>query len=245
MAFINGKQVLFSPHIHEGYERGKQDGAREWQENYQKEGRNNKAGYYICAYAGWGWTNETFNPVWDIIPTNASNMFNYSHITANISKLCEEKGVRLDFSKCVGFQNCFVNASITGVDTVDTRSCNDLSTIFYVASAMEEINDLILKEDGSQTFARTSFLNTKKLVTLKITGTIGKSVTFEHSPLNKESITNVINALFSTATGQTLTLNLAAVNKAFETSEGAADGSTSDEWKALVATKTNWTISLI
>ena len=36
-----------------------------------------------------------------------------------------------------------------------------------------------------------------------------------------------------------------AVNKAFETGEGLLDGNTSTEWKSLVATKTNWTISLL
>jgi hypothetical protein len=242
---IADKLTTIAENVPKVHEAGKQAGEREWQKKYQKEGRNGKKGYYICAYAGWGWTNETFNPVWDIVPSNASNMFNYSHITGNISKLCQQKGVRLDFSQCVGFQNAFVNASITGVDTVDTRSCTDLSTIFYAAPAMEEINDLILKDDGSQTFGRQSFLNCKNLVTLKITGTIGKSVTFENSPLNRASIENVINALFATATGQTLTLNKAAVNKAFETSEGANDGSTSAEWSALRATKSNWTISLV
>ena len=46
-------------------------------------------------------------------------------------------------------------------------------------------------------------------------------------------------------TGQAVSVKKDAVNIAFETSAGAGDGSTSAEWLALVATKTNWTISLV
>ena len=50
--------------------------------------------------------------------------------------------------------------------------------------------------------------------------------------------------LTDTASGKTITFSKTAVNKAFETSAGANDGSTSAEWLALVGTKPNWTISL-
>jgi hypothetical protein len=40
-------------------------------------------------------------------------------------------------------------------------------------------------------------------------------------------------------------LPLRAVNKAFETSEGANDGKTSTEWETLIGTKTNWTIAYV
>ena len=75
-------------------------------------------------------------------------------------------------------------------------------------------------------------------------GKINVSISFEWLALDKANTTSVINALSDTASGQTLTLNITAVNKAFETAAGAADGSTSTEFAALVATKTNWTIVL-
>ena len=224
----------------DGIEEGKSLGEREWQEKYQKEGRNNKAGYYICAYAGWGWTNETFNPAWDIVPSNASNMFNYSHITGNISKLCQEKGVRLDFSKCAGFQSTFVNSAITGVDTVDTRSCTDLSTIFYAAGSMVEINDLILKDDGSQTFGRQSFLNCKNLVTLKITGVIaGSGIDLSSSTLlSAESLRYILAALSkdpALASGKKIIFPTTAEEKT------AADEELSNSLAAAIAA--GWNIS--
>lgn len=75
-------------------------------------------------------------------------------------------------------------------------------------------------------------------------GKINVSINFEWLALDKTNTTSVINALSATTTGQTLTLNLSAVNTAFETASGAKDGSTSTEFAALVATKTNWTIVL-
>ena len=75
-------------------------------------------------------------------------------------------------------------------------------------------------------------------------GKINVSISFEWLALDKANTTSVINALSATTTGQTLTLNLSAVNAAFETSSGAKDGSTSTEFAALIATKTNWTIIL-
>lgn len=75
-------------------------------------------------------------------------------------------------------------------------------------------------------------------------GNIDASMGFAWCPLDKASTTSVISALSDTATAQTLTLSLSAVNTAFETSEGAADGSTSEEWLALAETKPNWLIEL-
>lgn len=76
--------------------------------------------------------------------------------------------------------------------------------------------------------------------------TLPLGVSFQHSEnLTADSIKSIVEGLSDTATGQTLTLSKTAVNKAFETSEGANDGSTSAEWLALIATKSNWTISLV
>ena len=78
-------------------------------------------------------------------------------------------------------------------------------------------------------------------------GTIGKGGLDLHwsTKLNKESLTSIINALSSDTTGLSITLSLTAVNNAFETSEGAADGSTSTEWINLIGDKSNWSISLL
>ena len=75
-------------------------------------------------------------------------------------------------------------------------------------------------------------------------GTLRISVNMQWSPLSKDSIISIINALSTATSDLPITLSITAVNNAFETSPGAADGSTSEEWTALIATKPNWTISL-
>ena len=89
------------------------------------------------------------------------------------------------------------------------------------------------------------FTGATALKNITVEGPIAYSISFKDCPLSKESILSVFNALSDTITGMTLTLKLLAVNTAFETSEGAADGSTSEEWNTLIATKSNWTISLV
>lgn len=63
-------------------------------------------------------------------------------------------------------------------------------------------------------------------------------------PFSKASILSIFDCLADDVSDKAMLLSLDAVNTAFETSEGAADGSTSAEWTALVESKPNWTISL-
>ena len=63
--------------------------------------------------------------------------------------------------------------------------------------------------------------------------------------LTRQSIENIIAALSTTTSGLTVTISKAAVNTAFETATDAADGASSQAWNDLIATRANWTISLI
>lgn len=81
---------------------------------------------------------------------------------------------------------------------------------------------------------------------IRFQGVIGLSLDLSEAPvLSAASIENVISCLSGSTSGLTLTLSAAAVNAAFETAEGAGDGSQSAAWAALIATKSNWTISLV
>ena len=100
-----------------------------------------------------------------------------------------------------------------------------------------------LTVSSAMTFA-ASFVSCSKLENITFEGEIGNSIDFQYSPLTKASITSVVEHLWGEASKKTATFNLNAVNKAFETSEGVNDGSTSAEWTALIGTKPNWTIAL-
>jgi hypothetical protein len=85
-----------------------------------------------------------------------------------------------------------------------------------------------------------------ELVDCPFEGVIGSNGIDLHwsTKLSHDSHVSIFNALSTATTGLTVTFSRTAVNKAFETSEGANDGTTSAEWLALVAAHNNWTISL-
>lgn len=100
--------------------------------------------------------------------------------------------------------------------------------------------------DGA-TNVNNMFLNAGNLEELYCEGTLDiDGLNLQYSTkLTKASIESIVKILDTTTSGLTITLSKTAVDKAFETSEGANDGSTSAEWQALIGTKSNWTISLI
>ena len=111
-------------------------------------------------------------------------------------------------------------------------------------SALVTIDKMITSENTSFT---NMFGNDAALVNVTWEGVIAKSgLSFSKSTkLSKASIISIITALSLATTGLAITLSLASVNKAFETSEGANDGSESTQWRFLSQSKSNWTISLV
>ena len=200
---------------------------------------------YSNAYSGKTFNNENFHPKYNMYcESRADNMFLYSAIL-NIRKSCEDAGVILDFSKATNLYQVFANCSSTEIGVVDATSAVSLYSLFHQARKLVRIEKLILKNTPYDN-VNNVFNQNVALESVAVEGSITQNgYNFAHAPLNKASLTSIVNALSATTTGLTVTLRLDAVNKAFETSEGAMDGSTSDEWLALAATKANWTISLI
>ena len=216
---------------------------------------------YSFAFAGTGWTDKILRPKYDIIVTSAHTMFKSNNgINENISDFFAKQGVKLDFSQCTSFVEAFGQPGIVGVDVVDTRNANNITSMCVWNNRLKEIRKLILKNDGSQT-SLNAFVGTNVLETLFIEGVIGTDFLVQSKVLNRASIESIVNHLSDTV-GATLTLNKSAVNKAFETSNGANNGSSSDDWLNLIASKVSiitggdstedkdkenglWTISLV
>lgn len=137
----------------------------------------------------------------------------------------------------------FYNAiGITDTKVGVYANSNNAQYIFY-GSGLVTIRLFHVYETTNLSYA---FRNCTALENITMSGVIGKDVSFENSDkLTHDSIVSIINTLSATTAGQSVTFSVTAVNNAFETSSGAADGSTSAEWNALVATKSNWTISLV
>lgn len=196
-------------------------------------------------FSGKGWNNTTFNPNKDLIVPNGAQR--YFHVTGELdlkAKL-EERGLKFDFSKCANITYLAYSTSITRFPELDCRNIKSLNFFLQNNTKLVSIDKVILNESGNQTFASTSFGMNTKLEQVEFEGVIGNDLSFCDCPLNFESLVSVVIALSETTTGKTLTLKKSAVDKAFESSEGANDGSENYRWVNLVDERPNWTVSLV
>lgn len=188
------------------------------------------------------WGDSAFYPKYDLIPIgNASSMFQQIKVK-NFKQRLIDCGVTLDLSKATNVNYLFSVAEVTHVPVINTTSASSLASIFYNCRIVD-IEKLILKSDGSQTFS-DSFKWCESLVNLIIEGTIGKSgLDLRWSTkLSKASIISIINTLSTTTSGLSITLSKTAVNNAYPIPEGFTANA---DWAMLIKTRTNWTINLL
>ena len=128
---------------------------------------------------------------------------------------------------------------------VDFRNAQNCRYFIRNCRALKVIDGTPI-DFSSATNITGAFQGMYDLQEIRFKGTIGLSLLFDLAiGLSYESIVSIMSCLSPSVTGKTLTLTTEAVDAAFETSEGAADGSTSAKWLALVAAHSNWTISLV
>ena len=200
-----------------GYQKGYEAGVKAEYDKFWDafQYNGNRKNYSYAFYQSY-WNDTTYNPKYAINGTNLQFCFRYAGIT----------DTKVD------------------IDLRNTTTENGVSGIFSNASKLKTIRKLIV--DEATPFATNIFSECEALEDLTIEGIIGQN-NFKVSAstkLSRDSIVSIINALSATTSGLTVTLSNTAVNNAFETTEGAADGSSSAEWTALAATKSNWTITL-
>lgn len=154
---------------------------------------------------------------------------------------------KLDLSTALTAREMFKNSGVTKLKKIDVRNTtsgfNGMANMFFGCTNLEIIDEFYPSTQTSLTGAFAGCVALVKCIFMSEIA-VGSLYIGRSSLLNKESIVSALNQLSSTATGLSITLSLDAVNKAFETSVGANDGSTSAEWLALVGTKTNWSIIL-
>lgn len=210
---------------------------------------------------GLGWTKKNFKPKYDIKPTFAYQ-FNQSGSYEQLlregqvvmKELEEEQGITFDFSKCPNLTQLNAGLLFSELNVIDMASATSTADLIFYCGytsgstreqlALRRIERLILYDINK--FSSNSFGYAVGLEYVGFEGVLATSgLNLSYSTkLNKESHIKLINTLSSTTSGLSVTLSKTAVNKAFETSSGANDGSTSIEWLNLIATKSNWTISL-
>lgn len=219
---------------------GTGEGGKSWYDafwdDFQHKG--NRVNYNYAFFDGSGatqaWGDVSFNPKYPIKPLEATSTFQGLAVTGELTSKVE-----IDLSEAKSIMNCFAYAhSITRLGVIDCRAVTQNHITFCAnCTSLKTIDEVILKNDGTQVHSLSSwnFSNCVNLRNIKITGVIPFNVNLQYSPLSKESITSVINALSSTATGLTATFKKTAKEAAF----------TEEEWQALIGTKTNWSISLV
>lgn len=194
------------------------------------------------------WTVDIFRPKYDIIATSAHMIFRGNRMKIDLVKYLADLGVSLDLSQAVNTQYMFQATAFTRIGVVDVRSSTNsrpLDTAFANSANLVSIDKIYLKTGTAGEFNNT-FAGCIALENVEFEGEIandGLNMGWSQK-LSKASILSILNALSTTSTDKTVTFSLTAVNNAFETSEGSADGSTSEEWTTIIATKPNWTIAL-
>lgn len=237
--YVAGQQAGGGGDYDSGYEAGREMGQSDVWDMVQDFGRRT---FYFRGFNYW--SGKNFKPKYPVQATSLEYAFAY--FAYNDEETVDLRGIDLDTSKCTSFNYMCNFGRMSAFGVIDTTGATTINNIFYNATELHTVEKLILKDDGSQTYnANNVFRSCEKLVNIIVEGKFGSNLSLTYCRnLSKDSICQIVNALFDTASGQTLTLSPTAVNKAFETSEGAKDGSTSAEWSALVATKPNWTISV-
>ena len=227
----------------EVYEKGKKDEYDKFWDNFQNYGKPKK---YQYAFFGDSWNDNNFKPKYDIIcgeGLNSGSMF-YTSTIKDLEGILNALGRKLDTSASVNMDNIFNYSSVTAVPEIDTTGSNGLLSSFSNAGNLKIIRNMVLRDDGSQSFTNT-FSNCRSLEFLRISGVIGKNGfnVKDCTKLSGESIVSIIEALSDTTSGITVTLSQTAVNNMVFPIVG--NKGTYNSWTELEQSKTNWTISLL
>ena len=193
---------------------------------------------YQGAFAGIGWNKTTFKPKYPISPTGSIERMFWGSGDVDLT------ACSLDTSRATTFAYMFQNSAVTYIPAIDLSGATSTSYAFASAQQLSAIDKMKVSENTA--FTTTTFTSCRSLSKLIVEGTIAKSGVNLSAcvMLNKSSITSIVNALSTKTSGLSISLSLTAVNAAYETSQGANDGSSSDAWLSLIKNK-NWNINLV
>lgn len=157
---------------------------------------------------------------WEI-DTSEATVMNGFFLNASVSNLSFDASGATSLSQA--FMNSHGNSRVNNITVKVSDKCIDFSYLCYAQYNLPYCTDVLGFAEGS---------------------VIAVNLNIAFTNQSKAQLISTVNALSSTTTGKSAKLRLDCVNDAFETSAGAKDGSTSEEWLALVATKSNWEIKL-
>lgn len=236
--YSNGYDSGYSEGHDMGYSEGQTAEYDRFWDAFQLSG--NRTDYQNC-FSGEGWTDETFQPKYDIISTNGYMLFRrcgLQDLGATIRK--NGKRVAIDHNYLqFTFQQSQQLEVIEGIELKTPLIY--ISGAFAYCPKLRKIQTLPIAENATT----LEFENIPLLEEISFSGVIPVSLSFQHSTkLSKASIRSIIDHLSATATGKTLTLSRTAVDNAF--GDGSEfSGTDGPEWGELIETRANWTIALV
>lgn len=174
--------------------------------------------------------------------TTAKYLFEYAKVGDNLYT------DKMDFSQCSNMIAAFFSTDVTRLKKIDMRyfksGSNGAASTFWGCKSLKEISEFY---PPINTGFATTFNSCEALETINFCSELAvNGLNLQWSKkLNRESIISIIGALAPYTSGLTITLSRDAVNKAFETSEGANDGENSNEWTDdIIDANYNWNIVL-
>lgn len=217
MAYINGKEILFSPILNYGFEEGKQEGYEEgrkaekqqfWDYFFNYGKRRDFRGAFGSCFDGNTLKDipYTITPIIDFVGHSpAENVFYYtnldnangadiSHIKFDFSRLCEKVP-----NATPSLSNLFVNAKIDNI-YLDLTGIKSVNQLFNYANCGRDPMNITLKVTETLTTYTNPFYYLEMPAGVKIIFTddsvIAGSIAFPQTKsLTAESAKSVINAL--------------------------------------------------
>ena len=148
--------------------------------------------------------NTSFNPKYDIKPTNANSMFSYSKGNIDLQEQFEKEGKILDFSNCTSMSQVFYLSEIVRIGIVDVTKAANLTALFGNARALQKADGIVFSKDVNYTFTNT-FLNCESLTDMAAYGSLATSgLNLSACPLTRASKLSFLNILELTSTTKTI-----------------------------------------
>ena len=208
--------VLLTVEYSSDYNAGQKNAYDAFWDAYQQNGNRTD---YEYAFAGLGWTSESFKPKYPIAPTVMNQMFNSFKA---VTDLTNPAGVSFDFTKITGGANyAFTSSAITKLPKISCKK-NSLGAgyLFYIARSLTTVTELELPDTAMTSSQATTqtFTSCTALENIKITGVIANTGFDLHwsTKLTIESLTSILSALSKDsgiAAGKSITLPTAAQAK--------------------------------
>ena len=241
----------------DGIEQGKQAEYDKFWDAYQENGERTD---YRSAFASYYWNEQTLRPKYTlkVVGNGGASTFDkcyFEETNIDNSRLLDISHVSIDVTEATDCGSMFSNAKIKEVTLLFSEALTTLYQAFTKGArgGVEGMKiTLLVPNPNCNWNSAFAYHKVKELNLLEgtVIGTNGFNVQWA-TGLPKSSIISIINALSDSTSGLSVTFSKQAVNDAFREygSENGGDiyinGSNSDGWKALIATKPNWTINLV